>query len=121
MFWRQDNDYAYVVYEQGGLTGSFERFGGMWSEGDPDYSCSASPPPGLVQPVRGFGAVWCFLGAASSPTGWGVGEEAGFGPGYGDPLVQDFQQGMILRDSDGGNTGQAYVFFADKTFVRVGY
>jgi hypothetical protein len=121
MFWRQDNDKAYVVYEQGGLAGSFGTYSDMWSEGDPDYSCAASPPPGLLQPVRGFGAVWCFLGAASAPIGWGVSEEAGFGPGYGDPLVQDFDHGMILRDSDGTNAGKAYVLFGNGTFVRVSY
>jgi hypothetical protein len=121
MFWRQDNDYAYVVYEQGGLAGTHKRYSDMWSEGDPDYSCAASPPPGLVQPVRGFGAVWCFLGAASAPIGWGLAEEVGQGPGNGDPLVQDFDHGMILRDSDGTNTGRAYVFFGNGTFVRVSY
>jgi hypothetical protein len=122
MFWRQDNDYAYVVYEQGGLAGTQQAFTDQWSEGDPNYSCSASPPPGLVQPERGFGAVWCDLGAESAPIGWGLGTEAPFGPGHGDPLVQDFDHGMILRDSDGTTHHLAYVFFWDDgTFVRQGY
>jgi serine/threonine protein kinase len=121
MFWRQDNDWAYVVYEQGGRSGTFQDFTKMWSEGDPPYSCPASPPPGRVQPERGFGAVWCSLGAANAPIGWGLGEEAGFWAGKGDPMVQDFEQGLILRDSDGTTTGRAYVLFGDGTFVRVNY
>jgi len=122
MFWRQDNDYAYVVYEDGASEGSYEAFTGVWSEGDPEYSCAASPPPGKVQPKRGFGAVWCDLGAASAAIGWGLEEEAGFGPGYGDPLVQQFDRGFIFRDSDGTTNGLAYVFFRpSKTFVRESY
>jgi serine/threonine-protein kinase len=122
MFWRQDNDYAYVVYEQGGLNGTYQAYTDMWHEGDPDYSCSASPPPGKVQPIRGFGAVWCHLGGPSAAIGWGLGEEAGFWPGNADPMVQDFERGFIFRDSDGTTRGMAYVFFSDSgTFVRVHY
>lgn len=121
MFWRADNDYVYVVFEQGGLAGTYQSFTDKWNEGDPDFSCPASPPPGLIQPKRGFGKVWCELGGASSPTGWALAEEVGRGPGNGDPAVQDFERGMILSDSEGRATGRAYVFFADGTFVRVGY
>lgn len=122
MFWRQDNDYAYVVYEKGGSSGTYQAFVDVWSEGDPDYSCAASPPPGKVQPKRGFGAVWCHLGGPSAAIGWGLGDEAGFWSGNGDPLVQDFDRGFIFRDSDGTTKGMAYVFFASSgTFVRVHY
>jgi len=122
MFWRQDNDRIYVVYEQGASSGSWKTFGNIWSEGDPEYSCSASPPPGKIQPKRGFGAAWCDLGGATAAIGWGLQEEAGFGPGYGDPLVQQFENGFIFRDSDGTTKGLAYVFMrATMTFVREPY
>ncbi len=122
MFWRQDSNSAYVVYEQGSLSGSFQAFTDMWSEGDSDYSCAASPPPGKIQPKRGFGAVWCQLGGPGAAIGWGLQEEAGFGPGNGDPIVQDFERGSIFRDSDGTATDRAYVFFAETmTFVRTAY
>jgi len=122
MFWRQDTDRAYVVYEKGTKSGEYQGFANLWSEGDPEYSCTASPPPGKVQPKRGFGAVWCDLGGPSAVIGWGLSEEAGFGPGYGDPLVQQFEQGFIFRDSDGATKGLAYVFFqSSKTFVRDSY
>jgi hypothetical protein len=122
MFWRQDLNVALVVYEQGPLSGTFQPFVDMWSEGDPDYSCPASPPPGKVQPKRGFGAVWCSLGGASAPIGWGLAEEAGFGPGYGDPMVQDFERGSIFRDSDGTTTGRAYVLIVESgKFLHASY
>lgn len=121
MLWRMDNRQIYVIYEQGTRTGTFEAFSDRWSEGDPEYSCPASPPPSLVQPKRGFGVVWCQLGAARAPIGWGLGQEAGFSPGNGDPLAQDFERGTILRDSDGKSRGMAYVLFRDGTFVRVPY
>ncbi len=122
MFWRQDNDHVYVVYEKGGQSGTYQYFVDLWSEGDPEYSCVASPPPGKLQPKRGFGAAWCQLGGSGAAIGWGLVEEAGFGPGYGDPVVQDFERGMIFRDSDGTTKGLAYVFIAtDSSFVRVPY
>jgi len=122
MFWRQDTDYAYVVYEKGESLGTYQTFTGMWSEGDPEYSCAATPPPARVQPKRGFGAVWCVLGGPSAAIGWGLAEEAGFGPGNGEPVVQDFEHGFIFRDSDGTTKGLAYVFFSDDMqFVRATY
>jgi hypothetical protein len=122
MFWRQDNDHAYIVYEQGAQSGTYQFLVGLWSEGDPEYSCVASPPPGKLQPKRGFGAAWCQLGGPGAAIGWALAEEAGFGPGYGDPLVQDFERGMIFRDSDGTTKGLAYVFIATEgSFVRAPY
>jgi hypothetical protein len=123
MFWRQDNLNIYVVYDKGSLSGDYSMFIDTWKEGDPPLSCQATPPPGRVQPTRGFGKVWCLLGDGSSAViGWGLAPELGFGPGNGDPLVQDFEAGVILRDSAGTVNHQAYVFFADtNSFVHAGY
>jgi hypothetical protein len=122
MFWRGDSDDIFVVYEQGSLASTYQTFPDSWSEGDPVYACAASPPPGRFQPIRGFGVVWCSLGGPNVAIGWGLEEEAGFWAGSGDPLVQDFQKGIILRDSDGTTQGLAYVLFSsDATFVRAPY
>jgi len=122
MFWRQDSDDIYVVYEQGALVGTYQTFPDSWSEGDPPYACPASPPPDRLQPIRGFGVVWCSLGGPNVAIGWGMEEEAGFWAGSGDPLVQDFERGAILRDSNGTTQGLAYVLFSSiGTFVRVSY
>jgi serine/threonine protein kinase len=124
MFWREDNEYIYVVYEKGGLNGTYQAFKDTWTQGvDPEYTCAASPPPGRVQPRRGFGKVWCNnLGAQGAAIGWAFGLEEGFWAGKADPTIQDFERGVIFRDSDGQTHGLAYVLFADNgTFVRVGY
>jgi hypothetical protein len=122
MFWRQDSDDIYIVYEQGALVGTYQTFPDAWSEGDPVYACAATPPAGRYQPIRGFGVVWCNMGGPNVAIGWGLEEEAGFWPGSGDPLVQDFERGVILRDSDGTTRGLAYVLFSGTgTFVRVSY
>ena len=121
MFWRADSRFAYVVYQSGAKSGTFQMFNDMWEEGDPDYSCQASPPPGRIQPKRGFGAVWCALGGPNAPIGWGLEDEVGKGAGNGDPMVQDFETGVIFRDSDGTMSRKAYILFSDGTFTRVAY
>lgn len=53
---------------------------------------------------------------------WGLAPEAGFGPGNGDPLIQDFAAGVIFRDSLGTASNQAYVLFAATfEFLHVPY
>jgi hypothetical protein len=123
MLWRADNLQIYVVYEKGTLDGIVRVFPDTWKEGDPVHSCQATPPADRVQPWRGFGKVWCELGGASSAViGWGLVPEKGFGPGNGDPLVQDFEAGTIFRDSGGSVSRQVYIFFVDtNSFVHIGY
>lgn len=122
MFWRSDNLQIYVVYEGGALDGTFLVFTDTWDEGDPVYSCAATPPAGLVQPWRGFGKVWCALGAGAAPIGWGLAEEAGHGAGSGDPMVQEMEQGFVFRDSAGTADRDVYIFFSPTgRFVHEGY
>jgi hypothetical protein len=117
MFWRADTQefpaVIYVIYEQGILSGTYQTFldGPVCK-----YRCPDSPPQGLFRPVRGFGEAWCCLGGRHALIGWGLAGEQGFGPSYGNPLVQDFKRGSIFRDSEGA----IYVFFADGTFLRDG-
>ena len=85
------------------------------------YPCDDSPPQGLWPPERGFRVAWCYLCDRVARIGWGLAGERGFGPGYGDPLVQGFDGGLIFRDSEGKTQRQVYILFADGTFVRVGY
>jgi hypothetical protein len=123
MFWREDLRHIYVVYEQGPLEGTWQAFVDEWEEGDPDYSCAAPPPPPeREQPKRGFGLVWCKLGGTDAEIGWALEEELGFFEGQGDPLAQDFDFGVVFRDSLGTVNGKAYVFFSETgTFVHVSY
>jgi hypothetical protein len=122
MLWRKDISEIYVIYGAGPLAGTYETFVDTWLEGDLVTSCAATPPAGRLQPVRGFGRVWCQLGAASAAIGWGLEEEAGFWAGNGDPLVQDFLGGTVFRDSAGTAQGLAYLLFRDDgSFVQVAY
>lgn len=121
MYWRGDNGRIFVVYERGRYARTFLLRTDKWTGGN-TYSCEASPPPDRVQPYSGFGKMWCDLGAANAPIGWGLSDQQGFGPGYGDPVVQDFDLGFIFRDSNGTRNGLAYVCFSqDKTFVHTRY
>jgi hypothetical protein len=120
MLWRADRREILVLYEKGSRAGTYQLFVDTWTEADPAYSCAATAPANRVQPWRGFGRVWCHLGGAAADIGWALASEAGFGPGCGDPLVQDFTGGLIFRDSPGTATNQAYLFFADTfEFLRV--
>jgi hypothetical protein len=123
MYWRADQRHIYVVYVQGPLEGTRQVYLDEWEEGDPDYSCAAPPPPPeREQPKRGFGLVWCKLGGADAEIGWALEEELGFFEGQGDPLAQDFDSGVIFRDSLGTVNGKAYVFFSGTgAFVHVSY
>jgi hypothetical protein len=122
MLWREDLREIYVLYEVGPLAGTYEALADSWLEGDPALSCPASPPAGRLQPIRGFGRVWCQLGAGAAAIGWGLEEEAGFWEGNGDPLVQEFSGGTAFRDSAGTAQGWVYLLFRDNgTFLRVAY
>lgn len=106
-----------VVYN---VAGEWEIVNAEWYEGQPEYSCQVSVPPGLWQPRRGFGEIWCNkLGGPQSRIGWALDDEKGFS---GQDLVQDFDGGLIFVDTDGLNRRLAYIFFTDNwTFSRERY
>ncbi|NIV38043.1 MAG: hypothetical protein GWN58_54105, partial [Anaerolineae bacterium] len=59
-------------------------------------SCPAEPPPGLYQPISGFGRLWC-----ENPE---IREEIGFATAAEveafENSLQEFERGYILRDSN---------------------
>ena len=70
----------------------------------------------------GFGQIWCQLNAANASIGWALTkEEMYFDPGKTptDFIVQDFEKGVILRDSEGGQQGFAYLLFDTGTFKQL--
>jgi hypothetical protein len=60
-------------------------------------SCDVGEPPvsGLVQPVRGFGAIWCNRDDIRDRIGWGTQEEFA----VVDNQLQPFENGFLLRNS----------------------
>jgi hypothetical protein len=81
-----------------------------WSYDANGAWCASPPPEGLVQPIRGFGGVWCDNPEVRAALGWGVeGEWAIQG------AVQEFAGGFILRT---GDPTKVYVLFRDdQTYV----
>ena len=74
-------------------------------------SCTVRVPSGVVQPVRGFGAVWCGDPDLAKDIGFGLIPEYGVSTN----LIQKFQNGVIIRDSQ----KRFWILFADKVvYVR---
>lgn len=98
MFWREDNDQIYAVYN----SGTWVQFADIWREGDPEFSCGQpeSPPT----PRRGFGKIWCTHGSVRAGLGNARDAESG-----ANGTAQDFERGAIIRTP----TGQLFVFFRD--------
>jgi hypothetical protein len=95
MFWRIDTGKITVLSLEGADWGSWQEYDDPWEEGkypvdlDPDII----PPPGLVQPKRGFGLVWREqLGGPKSDIGWALMEEEGLCA-----VVQPFEKGVMFR------------------------
>lgn len=90
MFWRQDNDMIYVVYNDG----TWQQFPNTWVTGDPETDPAIVPPAGYYQPKRGFGELWRENSTVRSKLSWATIEERGF-----TGAVQPFQSGLMLWSS----------------------
>lgn len=98
MFWREDNDRIYVVYQGG----SWQGFANTWRDGDPIYTCGSETTP--PTPLRGFGKVWCSNATVRDGLGSAMDLERG-----SDGTLQDFERGTIVRM----DTGTIYLLFLD--------
>ena len=92
MLWRVDTRQIYVLYTKGADGGNWKVYDDTWVGGtdiDPDII----PPPGLVQPKRGFGLVWREqLGGPKSDIGWALMVEEGLCA-----VIQPFEKGFMFR------------------------
>lgn len=72
--------------------GTFQQFDDIWKEGQP-VSGGETPPPGLYEPVRGFGKVWREGTGARvrERLGWATAQEKGGAGAY-----QQFQKGEMI-------------------------
>lgn len=81
MFWLGQRARIYVLYGDGGVP-AYSPVSDPWQPGLPESDPGIEPPPGLVQPVRGFGMVW--RGEAEpylyvrERVGWGLVQEVGY-------------------------------------------
>ncbi len=77
----------YVLY----IDGRLQQFTDTFVQGvDPD-SGGETPPPGLYEPVRGFGKVWRSNPDVRSGLGWGTTQEMG-----GTAVTQRFDHGWMI-------------------------
>jgi len=89
---REDPIYV-LSYGEGESGGNWQRYVDTWREGDPE-SADLTPPPGLFEPIRGFGRLWREeLDGPGAPVGWALEPEQGF-----TGSVQPFERGLMLWD-----------------------
>ncbi|MBN1400789.1 MAG: hypothetical protein JXA74_08120, partial [Anaerolineae bacterium] len=55
--------------------GTLLTFGDAWREGMPELSCEVTPPADRLQPVRGFGLLWCREPRLRQALGWALAPE----------------------------------------------
>ena len=95
MLWRIDTSKIYAFSLEGTDGGSWQEYDDTWVEGKYpiDIDPGIVPPPGLVQPKRGFGLVWREqLGGPKSDIGWALMEETGLCG-----VIQPFEKGLMFR------------------------
>ena len=90
----------YALYNNG----TYQRFNDTWQEGVDPASGGMAPPPGLVEPVRGFGKVWRDNASARDGLGWALTGESG-----GTAQVLAFERGEMLSVPQ---AGQTYIMIA---------
>jgi serine/threonine protein kinase len=93
MFWRQDLWKIYAVHN----AGTWSVYDDTYTDGQPETDPTLVPPPGLIQPKRGFGKVWREqLGGPDAAIGWATEMEGEIGGHF-----QRFERGLILSNRDG--------------------
>jgi hypothetical protein len=88
MFWLQGP--PPVIYA---LLGSrrFQRYDDTYNASTDPFSGGEAPPPGLLEPVRGFGKVWRSNPDVRNGLGWATNDEVG-----GTASIQLFDRGQML-------------------------
>lgn len=88
MFWRSDNDRAYVFFNDGEWAPIDEKWEGQ------EIPSRGDPPAGLRAPERGFGYAWSRRDDLFQRLGWANDQERGFCA-----VIQSFERGFILQSS----------------------
>ncbi len=81
MIWIGPTQEIYVLYDRpanGHTYPSFRMYPDNFHEGDPESDPNLVPPPGLYQPIRGFGLVWRTYPEVREGLGWATAPEQGF-------------------------------------------
>jgi hypothetical protein len=99
MFWRSSKE-IYVIatgaLKAGAATDTYWRVPDNWNDAIPASDSNLTPPPGLFQPIRGFGYVWRTNQTFRDRLGWALSEEQAF-----EARWQDFERGVMLTTHSG--------------------
>ena len=116
MFWRSDLDQVYVVYDRQANNGAVLAQGNWqtdpaWKwDGSYPEGIGLTPPPGLVEPKRGFGWLWRnYLNSENGPLGWALDDEYGFD---NTGQAQSFEGGIMFK----GSSPRIYVLLRNGQF-----
>lgn len=97
MFWRDTREiYALALQARGAAANTVWKFPDGWTEGQPERDPNLQPPAPLLQPIRGFGAVWRANPAVREALGWALSEEQPY-----NGMWQVFEGGVMLIGGDG--------------------
>lgn len=97
MIWLQALDEIYVI----AWDGRFWRFPDTWDATQPESDPALVPPPGMQQPIRGFGKVWRENPAVSAALGWPPGVELGYTAQYQRPFGEAPPEQFYVTGFDG--------------------
>jgi len=101
MVWVDALDRIYVVFEDGQRPG-WAMYPDEFTEGDPERDDSLAPPPGLEQPIRGFGLVWRSNPRVQERLGWALSPEVAFEGMMQADSAEPSLATLYLRLRDGG-------------------
>ncbi|MCB8959145.1 MAG: hypothetical protein H6651_02445 [Ardenticatenales bacterium] len=101
MLWIAELDQIVVLFADG-LSPHYAIFTDEWNEGDPEIDPTLEPPPGLYQPVRGFGLVWREgYGDVRSRLGWATQPEQAYSTLYQQTSYWKYNE-TYIRALNGG-------------------
>ncbi len=101
MIWVETLDRIYVVFEDGAAP-AWAQYPDEFAEGMPERDDSLVPPPGLDQPVRGFGLVWRSNPRVQERLGWATSPEIPYEGMYQADSIEPSVATLYLRLRDGG-------------------
>ncbi|MCD4685381.1 MAG: hypothetical protein K8S97_05555 [Anaerolineae bacterium] len=101
MIWVEVQDRIYVIFEDG-RSPAWAQYPDNFREGDPDRDEGLVPPPGLVQPVRGFGLIWRTNERVRERLGWATSPEVSFEGMLQSDSAEPSIATLYLRMRDGG-------------------
>jgi hypothetical protein len=81
--------------------GKYEQYQDTWTEDQPESDPSIVPPEGLLQPIRGFGKVWCEIDGVRDRLGWATVPELGFDTQWQQRLQESLPGVAYVRILDG--------------------